>query len=65
MAVIQHSGTRHVEVCYSKDDGGWYVQQNETYRGKHRFRTSKEVYKTHTEAEKAYIYGDVKWTKWS
>jgi hypothetical protein len=68
MATIQRSSTRSIEICHSPDEGGWYVQQEERWGQRprlHRFRTSKKIYKTHADAEKAYLYGDVKWTKWN
>lgn len=61
--IINTSTRWHTEVVYSPDDGGYYVEQTQR-RAPYKFRTSKKVYDTHADAEKAFLYGDVKWGKW-
>lgn len=61
---ITSTGRLHTDIHHSPDDGGWYAQQEQEYCGKLRTRVSKNVWKSHEEAAKAVLYGDVQWEKW-
>lgn len=64
MATINTSKAASVDIVYSADDGGWYAQETQR-TPPYNFRTSRKIYSSHADAQSAYLYGDIKWTKWN
>jgi hypothetical protein len=66
MSLADLSGTdRRTVVVHSPADGGYYLEQSEVRDGRARFRVSKRIWPTSADARRAWLYGDVKWGKWS
>lgn len=64
MSLVTENGKTYVEIFFSNDDGGWYVQESQKRRP-FKFRTSKKVYGSYSDARHAWLYGSVRWGKWS
>ena len=56
---------QQTELCYSPDDGGWYLMQTKRADdGTIINRASKAIFPRKQQAKDAYLYNTVVWEKW-
>lgn len=53
------------EIIFSRDDGGWYIQQDKKLGGLILSRMTRKIYKSESAAQRELDNGTVKWGKWS